>query len=239
MRSSVQRLDNLWVILGPDYAGKSSVMDLLSTSWNGRFVSYDDRLLSPQHSMVGRLRKSFLSEVLPGIGSVYSADFAISLFNCYAIFLRDQIAASESDRPIIIDSYYYKVLAKCVLAGFSCDRVFSVWRSFPQPKHVVYLDVDTDLAWFRSGEGRELNRLEYFGSEPSRSGFVRFQDELGKLMIKEIAGANVSELKSVGSIEDLAQDVARIIFLGEPDRSNSLSASCGRPYCQGERNGIR
>jgi thymidylate kinase len=229
------RLDNLWVVLGADYAGKSSILARLSSRLNCHFISYDQGILGHEYSLVGRLRDAFVLEALPGVGSVYSSDFVISLFNCYMTFLRDRILASGSDKPIVVDSYYYKILAKCVLAGFGNDSTFALWRSFPQPNHIIYLDVDTEFAWLRSGEGRRLNSLEYYGREPSRGGFKAFQNDLRDFMMKEIVGANLKKLESVGEIEDLASTIARMISSTAPARAQSSGG--GTPAVQGYRQG--
>ena len=188
------------VLLGPDYAGKSSIFAELLNQSAAYCISYDYNLSDGQSAIVQSVRQAFKP---PGMmtGAVYSHEFIISVFHVYMVYLRDRILASARDKPIIVDSYYYKLWAKCVLLGFVNDSIFQLWRSLPRPTYVIYLDVDPELAWRRSDVGRNLNRLEYYGQEPSRHGFEKFQSELRDLMLKEILGVKFTRVQ-VWSDED-------------------------------------
>jgi thymidylate kinase len=177
----------------------------------GRFVSYDDALLSKEFSLVGILREAFARTTVTTTGSAYSPEFLTILFHAYIVFLRDRILASDCATPIIVDSYYYKILAKCRLARFVNDTVFGWWRSFPQPAHVIYLDVDIDEAWSRSGEGKSLNALEYYGDTPTRAGFERFQSDLQAAMLREVEGLDLKRLRLSGNLHNVANTIEKII----------------------------
>ncbi|BAT60111.1 hypothetical protein GJW-30_1_02646 [Variibacter gotjawalensis] len=145
--------------------------------------SYDHNLSEKESDIVRSMREAFRpSELLAG---GHSPELLLSVFSVYLIHLRDRILASGVDKPVIVDSYYYKLLAKCILHGFINDQIFRLWRSLPAPEFVIYLDIDPETAWERSDEGRKLNRLEYYGREPNRAGFERFQADMRALMLRK------------------------------------------------------
>jgi thymidylate kinase len=87
---------------------------------------------------------------------------------------------------VIIDSFYYKVLAACSLLGVSHEPTFDYWRSFPQPEGVVYLDVPAEVTWERTGRGAQASAFEHYGEAVSRDGFVRLQTDLRARMLAEV-----------------------------------------------------
>ncbi|MGP3966755.1 hypothetical protein [Streptomyces sp. 6N223] len=175
-----------YVLLGPDRAGKSSVMAEMASALPGwQTVSTDDDLVAGEHGLVTRLRRMVVKDVLPGLGTAYSPDFLAELLGAAVVYLRDQLERQEPGVPVLMDSYYYKILAKCRLAGLDEHPLYAWWRSFPQPREVIYLDVSPETAWRRSGRGARLNPLEYFGPRPAWLGFESYQTNLGKLMLEE------------------------------------------------------
>lgn len=175
------------VLLGTDYAGKSSALTELSggdSAWH--IVSLDDDFLEPSHSLIGRLRRNLVTDVLPGLHDGYSLDFMVSLLQTATVHLRDTIERSSTDAPILVDSYYYKILAKCRLAGVESHPVFDWWRTFPQPDRVIFLEVSPSTAWNRCGEGAATNSLEHYGKRPDQASFERFQSDLREAMWHEV-----------------------------------------------------
>jgi thymidylate kinase len=174
------------VLLGPDYAGKSSVMSELSaaaSSW--RLISTDSAFLAPEHALIGRLRRALVTDAAaPGAG--YSPDFLAAMMQLAVLHLRDRILQNRDAGPVVVDSYYYKIAAKCRLAGASAGPMFDWWRSFPQPRRVLYLDVSRESAWSRCGQGASLNSFEHYGPRPDRAAFERYQVDLAKAMHDEI-----------------------------------------------------
>lgn len=199
------------VLLGPDYAGKSSVLTELAAaepSW--RFVSVDDAFLQPQHALIARLRRQLVGEALPGLGTAYSPDFIAGLLQTAVLHVRDQVAASAG-APVLVDSYYYKILAKCRLAGAAENPMFDWWRSFPQPRRVLFLDVSPETAWERCGLGAVANPLEYHGDEPTWAGFRSYQDDLREAMLEEVRELSVVRLSEQDGIDRMARDVREVL----------------------------
>jgi thymidylate kinase len=188
--ADLQACQPFTVLLGPDYAGKSSVLRELAGSCE--VVSVDDEFVAEQHAVVRGLKRTLVKEVLPRLDEVYTVDFALSVLQTAVIHLRDRLARCAGNRPVVVDSYYYKILAKCRLLAGDANPVYDWWRSFPRPERIVYLDVDPATAWRRCGAGAATNRLEHYGSVPVFPAFAAFQRNLGEIMLEESRGVPLS-----------------------------------------------
>ena len=189
------------VVLGPDFAGKSSALAALRGC---RVVSTDRRFVAARHEAVSRLRG-----VVGRLDGEYSPDFLAALLQTAVVHLRDEVL--RADEPLVVDSYYYKILAKCRLAGVQDNPMFDWWRTFPQPARVIYLTVSPDTAWRRSGAGAKLNPLEHHGEHPTRAGFERYQRDLAKLMWEEIRDLPVTVLDERDSSAATAQAIREVL----------------------------
>jgi thymidylate kinase len=199
------------VLLGPDGAGKSSALAQVRASLpHWRAVSTDDEFLGAEHALIGRLRRHVVRDVLPGLGGAYSAEFLASLLQTAVVHLRDEVLRAAGT-PLLMDSYYYKILAKCRLAGIDENPMYEWWRSFPQPARVIYLDVAPETAWRRSGHGARLNPLEHFGDHPGRPGFERYQKGLKKLMLEEVGHLPVTVITEQPDAARTAAAVAEVL----------------------------
>jgi len=202
---------DFYVLLGPDYAGKSTLLRALSARSSVQLVSYDDGAGSGQPSFAGSFRNAFAAVSSTMASGAMSSEFILSLFHAYVVFVRDQIASAKTSRPIVLDSYYYKILAKCVLAGIRDEEIFALWRALPQPSRVFYLDVDSEVAWQRCERGGLLNGFEYYGAQPTRPGFVRFQQDLRTVMLNEAAKSKIEIINQDSSLDDLVGDIEEVI----------------------------
>ncbi|MGW2722943.1 hypothetical protein [Streptomyces sp. NPDC001492] len=200
------------VLLGADGAGKSSVMGRLShllPEW--RLVSVDSAFVAPEHELITRLRRDLEDHLLPGLGAAYSVDFLAGVLQTAVIHLRDQLHAGEPGVPVLVDSYYYKILAKCRLAGVRDSRIYSWWRSFPQPERVLFLDVSPASAWRRRGDGTQLNALEYDGDSADWAGFETYQKNLRKLLLEEVRDLPMTVLPEQPDADRAADAVRKVL----------------------------
>jgi thymidylate kinase len=126
------------------------------------------------------------------------------------VYMRDRALRCHASF-VLVDSYYYKILAKCMLFGLVSEPIFALWRSFPQPRHVIYLDVDPATAWRRSGEGARLNAFEHYGGQGGREPFERFQADLRTLILREIRGLPVSALTARDDVDATAKVVVATV----------------------------
>jgi thymidylate kinase len=193
------------VVLGTDYAGKSMLLNELAAR-GMHCVSYDRAHVPPEAALVNELRETFVGRAVRE--AVHSADFLVTLLQTSVVYLRDQVLRAGGDRPVVVDSYYYKILAKCRLTGLVNEQMFAWWRSFPQPRQVIFLDVDAETAWRRSGEGAQLNPFEHYGAVSTREGFLRFQEDLRRLLIEEVGAVPVDRV-------DGADDADRVTAVAE------------------------
>lgn len=189
------------VLLGPDYSGKSSVLRRLADSGRWTVVTCDQTPLDTDYALIGRARRELLSEALRAPAGRYSPDILLTLMQLAVVHMRDRVTGAPPGRPVIVDSYYLKIMAKCTLLGYANPSLFSWWRSFPQPARVVYLDVPPAVAWERSGRGAALNPMEHYGDTPTEEAFTRFQDDLRDLLHAELAGMEVTTLEPGSGID--------------------------------------
>ncbi|MFE0027910.1 hypothetical protein [Amycolatopsis sp. NPDC059021] len=197
------------VLLGTDYAGKTTVLSALSRR-GVRCVSYDAAFVRPDCSLVNDLREGFLAHALRGLGRGYSADFVLSLLQTSVVHLRDEILRADRGSPVLVDSYYYKILAKCVLTGLVNEDIFAWWRTFPRPRRIILLEVDPETAWARSGRGARANGFEYYGDFPTWNGFRRFQADLRQRMVDEVDGVEMVSIGRADHRERVAAIAARL-----------------------------
>ncbi|MFD0688725.1 hypothetical protein [Actinomadura fibrosa] len=211
------------VLLGPDYAGKSAALAELARRPAGyRIVSADDAFLAPRHALIGRLRRDLVGEVLTAPARAYSPEFTAALLQTAVVHLRDRLleraaedAAEDARAPLVVDSYYYKILAKLRLTGLGDHPMYGWWRTFPQPGHVVFLDVAPATAWRRSGDGALLNGLEHYGTGAGRGAFESFrsfQADLRELLLAEVGHLPVSVLPESGDVEQAAKAVEEVLI---------------------------
>ncbi|KQV09892.1 MULTISPECIES: hypothetical protein [unclassified Kitasatospora] len=198
------------VLVGPDYAGKSSALSRLRRSdrpW--RTLSVDDDQLAPEHALLARLRRDVVREVA-GQAGAWSPDFLVTMLQTAVVHLRDRLDEAPAT-PTLVDSYYYKLLAKARLAGADGSALLGWWRSFPQPRRVLYLDVRPEVAWRRSSDGAALNCLEYYGDRPSWDSFRRYQSDLAKTMHDEISHLPVTVIEQQDDPDRTAESIRKVL----------------------------
>ena len=176
-----------WTLLGPDFAGKSTALARLRDEHGWQVVSHDDRFLR-DYPLVALLRGCWIDEALVWAGKRYTAELVLSVMHSVILHQRDELARQTGPGPVIIDSFFYKVLAACDLLGVSHEPTFDYWRSFPQPEGVVYLDVPAEVTWERAGWGVKASAFEHYGPVVSRDGFLRMQADLRARMLAEVKG---------------------------------------------------
>jgi thymidylate kinase len=142
-----------------------------------------------------------MAEGLGAPAGRYSSDLLLTLLQVAVVHLRDQLLAAPRGMPLIMDSYYFKILSKCALLGHANEALFAWWRSFPRPDRVVYLDVPPDVAWQRSGHGASVNAMEHYGERPTKSGFMDLQEDLRRAMLMEVAGLDLHILDTCEDVE--------------------------------------
>lgn len=203
-----------WTLLGPDFAGKSTVLDRLSDEHGWRVVSYDDRYLDG-YPLISRLRRHWIDEAFVWAGERYSPELVLSVLHPIVLHLRDELARSagapDGPQRVIVDSYYYKLLAKCRLFGVEHKPTFDYWRSFPRPAGVLYIDVPPEVTWARSGQGARLNAFEHHDSTADRASFFRLQSDLRAAVLEEVGDVPVKIIDGSAPPDAVVAEVLTVL----------------------------
>lgn len=218
-------MTRFWTVLGADYAGKSEVLQTLRRQTEWQAVSYDDPYIDG-HPVVQWLREFAFLDAYNRLGQPYSAEFTFSLLTPIVLYLRDAVMRTAAHAPTVVDSYYYKLLAKSIITGIADERACAIWRSwlYPQPQGVVFLDVAPEVAWNRA-RGL-LNAFEYHGTKPMWEGFARFQRDLRRVMLDEVKELPSVMVDANGPPPSVAADViAALKQMGMPQACVSSLAT--------------
>lgn len=207
-----RRRSNLYVLLGCDYAGKSSAMRYLaSTSREARFVSYDESFVVPEdRAWVQCLKKEFFRRLST---SDISTEFKIDPLATIVDYLSRRTQCHE-EIPVVIDGYYYKLLSKCALFGLADPKVFSLWRTLPAPREIIFFDIEPEVAWHRSNEGRALNPFEHYTADATPQTFRAFQRDLRERLLREVGPLPVRMIDAGRDPEEVGHQVQKFIFEG-------------------------
>lgn len=214
-------MNGFWTALGGDFAGKSETLRSLSAAgW--QVVSYDDPYVRA-FPVIRRLRTSLFFDAYRRLGRPYSAELAFSLLTPIVWYLRDEALRRAGDGPTLVDSYYFKLLAKGVISGIADPETITLWRSFPRPRGVVFLNVDPEVAWRRVGDPGNLNPFEHYGSEPSYHSFIGFQRDLRAAMLHEVRDLDITVVDANRPAGRVATDVEAAL------RAGALRAGAHQP----------
>ncbi|MFI9272610.1 hypothetical protein ACIGXM_18050 [Kitasatospora sp. NPDC052896] len=153
--------------------------------------------------------------MLPALGRDYSAEFLAGLLQTAVLHLRDLVLRAGPGDPVLVDSYYYKILAKCRLSGVPDNPMFDWWRSFPQLRRVLFLEVAPETAWQRSGRGAAVNPLEHYGQQVDQPSFETYQADLRELLWEEIQQLPVTVIEPGGDVARTARRVREAMTHGD------------------------
>lgn len=204
-------LHELVVLLGPDYVGKSSVMRVLRRHSRWSLVSCDDDFVPESYGILKDLRRLFLEQALARASDMHSPDFLVTGLQMSTVYLRDRACFELGKGPVLVDAYYYKVLAKCALTGLVSERLFDAWRRYPQPDRVIFLRVDPEVAFARARLAGTLNGFEHHGQAGSFREFARFQRDLVERMLHEVRSLPLQIVDANRPLRDVETDVAALL----------------------------
>lgn len=199
-------MTGFWTLVGPDYAGKSTVLERLHAEHGWQVVSCDDRYLD-RYPLIRQLRETWVASAFSSLGLRYSAELVVSVLHPIVLHLRDELARAGGQDRVIADSYYYKLLAKCRLFGADHRPTFDYWRSFPRPRGVLYLDVPAEVAWARSGDGANLHVFEHYGNTADLAGFARLQSDFREAVIEEVGDVPLTFIDGSGEPDAVLSEV--------------------------------
>lgn len=203
-------MTGFWTLLGPDFAGKSTALARLRDEHGWQVVSHDDRFLD-EYPLVAKLRGCWIEEALRWSGKRYTPELVLSVMHSVILHQRDELARQPGSGPVIIDSFFYKVLAACSLLGVAHEATFDYWRSFPPPEGVLYLDVPPEVSWQRSGRGALATAFEHYGEQVSWDGFRRLQSDLRTRMLAEVRGLPLTIIDGTAPVDEVLAKIRSAI----------------------------
>src|SRR5258705_9150261 len=101
-------------VIGADHVGKSALLRELRARGH-QVVSCGDTLLDPSHGVLAVLREAWERAMVSGCNG--SRERVLADLQIPMLRLRDEIARRRRIGRVLVDSYIYKVLAKCRLRG--------------------------------------------------------------------------------------------------------------------------
>jgi thymidylate kinase len=229
-------MNGFWTLLGPDFAGKSTVLRRLAEEPGWKVVSYDDDRLDAAHRLIRRSRRAWVNDGFLEAGTTYSTELVLAALHPIVLFLRDEVerlTSASRDGNVIVDSYYYKLLVKCRLLGLVDESLFARWRAFPRPAGVVYLDVPPSVAWERTGNGTRLSRFEHHGESPTFADFRALQGPLRNQLLLEVATLPVVIVDGRADGETVLADVLRALRRLGSRQPMPTPAAADRAYAHG------
>lgn len=156
------------VLLGIDGSGKSSLLKALA----GRGLRTAQWQQLRDHEAPAALAPAAPTAVKNGLTPLARAMFIGGhLVAQYEYLVRPQI---EAGRTVVLDSYYYKVLAKEQILGVVHPALVELCAELPQPDFLLHLDVSPQESRRRK-QGR-ISPYEHF--EPDETTFLAFQTRL-------------------------------------------------------------
>lgn len=156
------------VLLGIDGSGKTSLLRALAA--RGLRTAQWQQLRD--HDVPAALAPTAPTAVKNGLTPLARAMFIGGhLVAQYEYLVRPQI---ETGRTVVLDSYYFKVLAKERILGVAHPALVDLCAELPQPDLLLHLDV-TPQESRRRKQGR-ISSYEHF--EPDETTYLTFQTRL-------------------------------------------------------------
>jgi thymidylate kinase len=203
-------MNPFFVLIGGDGAGKSTALGELSQRAEIEVVSLESLAASSRYDFVATARRVLFDKVLAG---KYTDQLKLSCLHLTVMCLHDAVSRARLERPVLVDGYYYKLLAKAMVFGFADPALVAAWRALPRPTRVVHLAIDPERAFDRIGRAEKINALEHAGDVPSREAFVRFQRRMITCMLDEVSGIELVEVPAAIPAGEVAARIAEAIGL--------------------------
>lgn len=119
----------------------------------------------------------------------------------YEMLIHPALAAGKT---VIVDSYWYKFVAKMRVLDMAAPFLYEVCASLPAPDQILYLDTPLETARVRKAE------MNFFDCNGRPENFVPFQCALRTVMQGFIADIPVTRLDGAMPVPDLAATVANL-----------------------------
>lgn len=154
------------VLVGIDGSGKSTLLERLAeagvhtSSWHDLRSHDVPAMLAPDAPTAIKARLTPLAR------SMFIGGHLVAQ---YEYLVRP---ALEQGEDVLLDSYYFKLLAKERLLGFAQPALETLCRQLPQPDGLILIDTPPELSWSRKAGA--LSVYEHFGT-PTEANYLAFQ----------------------------------------------------------------
>lgn len=200
---------NFYVLLAIDGAGKSTLLELVKEIPDWLLVTYDREYIPPEYELLGKvddaLRKGEI-EKFP----ILSRDFKSSIYSVYISYLHALTKKYWKEKNILCNSYYYKILAKDIIMDGYNEKFHKNWEKLDQPDKIIFLDTPPEVAWERIAN-KKLYNNEFYGSRPTRKGYIKFQKKLREKMFELTSNIDSIILDGCKSKEELKRAVIKLL----------------------------
>jgi thymidylate kinase len=207
------------VLVGIDGSGKTTLLStlkvpgLITTSWRELRSHEVPATLAPDAPTQIKNRLPLLSRAM-FIGGHLVAQ--------YEYLVRP---ALEDGVSVLLDSYYFKLLAKERIFGTVHSALEQLCRELPQPDGVIYVDVPPVVS-FRRKAG-DLSPYEYL-AKPEKDDYEAFQSrvaaEIGA-MLSTVPSIVVPGVTSVGELREAAAAAAGELMTRVEERTHARRRS--------------
>lgn len=177
------------VVLGIDGAGKTAALRFLET-YNLSVFTWRMVFELPEFYLHYKLPRTLSNRDLRSLLKPRTRAFGFLQF--FSAEYEHLVApALESGKTAVVDSYYYKQLAREELIGKSHPVVIRALQLLPPPDVVFYLHVDPRTAFRRK---ERISKNEVGGNALTEEAFCRFQTEVDRKLREYIAGYSIIEI---------------------------------------------
>lgn len=193
--------ERFFCLLGGDGSGKTTLLNALATRHPDLMTVHWKELSSV--TLLPRLFPDLNPpETLRRLGpNSRAAQFCYLAALEYEMIVQPALAAGKT---VIVDSYWYKFVAKMRVLDMAAPFLYPVCQSLPSPDRIIFLDTPLELARERKSE------MNFFDCNGDAANFMTFQEALRRTMLDFVAGLPLTRLDGRASIDDLLDRVAEI-----------------------------
>ncbi len=205
--------NKLFVLLGSDFSGKTTLLNKIKLSGNPIVCGGPEEILASDSTGTLMHLMGLFNKHVQNADSSFSQDFILTSFQMYLVGMKNWIEQQPRGSCVLIDSYFYKVLAKCRIKNWKEDHIFEYWRSFEKPETVFWLNTPVTILWQRVSQQKSINKLESFSyNTKNEQAFQSFQELLRQKIKEEVTGIPLVEVIHGQSLDEQVQFISKYIL---------------------------
>lgn len=193
--------ERFFCILGGDGSGKTTLLNALA-------------LRCPEIVTVSWKRLSavtVLPDLLPGLSPPETlrrlGPRSRAAMFCYLASLEFEMIiepALKAGKTVVVDSYWYKFVAKMRVLNMAAPFLYPVVQSLPHPDRIIFLDTPVELALERKSD------MNFFDCNGDIANFLTFQRALSETMLGFVESLPLSRIDGRARPEAILERVVEI-----------------------------